>query len=500
VLLFSLKSAKVRAGFPAFRERLAAAGFSQDTLAATLNLNHPAESPDVAVLLRKTEEPTPYNIFFRLFVLGVTVDMIAAREAFKPKVFELLAEARLLVPHNEDGEDLNGIQAAVKLVPYEGYYCASDFSVRERGGAALAGNFVPGVSPASVTLANFTIRNPVESTFDLGTGIGIHAMLAARHSGRVVGSDLNERALEFARLNAALNGLDNIEWVTGSFFEPVAGRRFDLVVANPPFVISPRSRYLYRDGGLSGDGVSEHVARGVVEHLNEGGYAVMLANWFYKEDEEWDTRPRRWLDANGCDAWLIRSADAEPITYAANWLKQTEAGDPERYARMLGEWLEYYESEGIHRLCSGALILRKRGGGANWVRSDTMHAVMGTRPSGDHVHRIFQAEDYLSALPSDEALYDVLLQCHPDVTVNQILEPDGAEWAAKRITLGCGRGLPFGGDGDGWLLQFLMRLNGTATMRCVLEKLQSETGDTQEFASYLAVVKKLIRSGMVVPV
>lgn len=493
--LFSLNSAEARAGFPALRERLAEVGYIQNALADTLNLKHPAEKPDFPVLLHKTAEPTPYHTLFRLFVLGTAVDLAAAREALTPVVFDAVAECGLLA----HATDVSGsVLAAAKLIPYEEFYTASDFSTRERGGSVVPEDFVPGVSPASITLANYTIRRPVGATFDLGTGAGIHALLAARHSGKVVGSDLSLRALEFARLNAALNGIDNIEWVTGSFFEPIAGRKFDLVVANPPFVISPRSRFMYRDGGLSGDGVSAHVARGVVEHLNAGGFAVMLANWFYKEGEEWDAHPRRWLEAAGCDAWLVRSADAEPIAYASNWLKQTESKDPEPYARVLDEWLEYYAQEGIHRLCSGALILRKRSGGANWVRSDTMQAVVGTRPGGDHVLRIFEAEDFLNGLASDAELLDSVFRCHPDIYATQIMEPDGAEWVSRRITLSFSSGLPFGGEADGRLLQLLMRSNGTASLRTILDAMRQETGD-DESERYLVVMKKLLRSGMMVP-
>ena len=57
------------------------------------------------------------------------------------------------------------------------------------------------------------------------------------------------------RLNAALNRGRRSTSATGSLFEPVAGERFDLVVTNPPFVVSPATdeRLVYRDSGLPGD-------------------------------------------------------------------------------------------------------------------------------------------------------------------------------------------------------------------------------------------------------
>ena len=93
----------------------------------------------------------------------------------------------------------------------------------------------------------------MEAALDLGTGCGIQALLAAKHSARVVATDVNERALAFAAFNAALNGIDVVEFRQGDLFEPVAGERFGLLVANPPYVISPDATYTYRDSGVPRD-------------------------------------------------------------------------------------------------------------------------------------------------------------------------------------------------------------------------------------------------------
>ena len=78
------------------------------------------------------------------------------------------------------------------------------------------------------------MRRPVEHALDVGTGNGIQAIHAARHCSRVVATDVNARALQFAAFNAQLNGFDNIEVREGSFFDPAEGERFDLVISNPP--------------------------------------------------------------------------------------------------------------------------------------------------------------------------------------------------------------------------------------------------------------------------
>src|SRR5438046_1475536 len=84
---------------------------------------------------------------------------------------------------------------------------------------------------ASDSLAWLVPPTPVDSALDVGTVCGIHAIRAARYARRVVATDLNPRALRFARFNAALNGVANIEFREGSLWEPVGDETFDLIVA-----------------------------------------------------------------------------------------------------------------------------------------------------------------------------------------------------------------------------------------------------------------------------
>src|SRR6185295_16402497 len=132
---------------------------------------------------------------------------------------------------------------AVRLVPHGVLLVASDLPDDE----GLHPDHVAGMHRPSVTLADLTVRRHVARALDMGTGCGIQALLAAQHAELVVATDVNERALAFADLNAALNDLDNVETRAGSFFEPVEGETFELVVSNPPYVISPEIAYVFRD-------------------------------------------------------------------------------------------------------------------------------------------------------------------------------------------------------------------------------------------------------------
>src|SRR4029077_5460930 len=228
---------------------------------------------------------------------------------------------------------------------------------------------VVGVTRPSVTLACLTVRRPVRSALDLGTGGGIQAILTARHAERVVATDITERALVFGAFNAALNGVTNIEYRRGSWFAPVEGERFDLVLSNPPYVISPESQYIYRDSGMRGDSASEQVVRTAPKFLEEGGYAAIMMSWVVAEPAEADqtASPRRWLEDNGCDAWLLHYRTDDPLTTAANWNEHL-AQDPTRYGETVDRWVAYYRSIGAGGIAFGSVVLRRRSGGTNWLR------------------------------------------------------------------------------------------------------------------------------------
>src|SRR5690606_36862506 len=122
-------------------------------------------------------------------------------------------------------------------------------------------------------------------------------------------TDVSARALAYVRLTAVLNDL-SLDLRRGSLLEPVAWETFDLVVSNPPFVITPRTAgvplYEYRDGGAAGDALFAGLVGALEDHLRPGGMAQLLANWELREGEGWEEHFTGWLAGTGLDAWVVQ--------------------------------------------------------------------------------------------------------------------------------------------------------------------------------------------------
>ncbi len=476
-----------------FKKTLADAGYSQQALAETLAICCPHEHQDVEVVYRRVKDRTPYNVLVRLFWLGRDVPETTVGAALPGLNVEQLCNVGLL--RRRDG----AVSSNAKLAPYHHLIMASDFGPEIHHD--LPADHVLGVGAASMTLASVTVRRKVKTALDLGAGAGIQSFLAASHAEHVIGTDTNPRAMSFARFNARLNDIQGVEWRHGSLYEPVADEKFDLIVANPPFVISPESRFAFRDGGMPGDTISEQVIRGAGLHLSEGGYACILFNWRHKDQADWQDRPRSWVSASGCDGWLISFRCAEPLAYAADWLGTTVGRNDPEYGRFLDEWMEYYQQMDIRRISAGAMILRRRKARVNWFRGHVLDQGRCLGSAGEQIERIFAAEDLLESLDNDRQLLDQRLVFDEHHLLKHELRVEGHGWAVQNEQLVTSEGIPFSGHVDVYVASLLAGCDGRTTLGRLVEKMaeQLKTDPEKITPGCLAVIRKLLSSGFLNP-
>ncbi|MFJ4713201.1 methyltransferase [Streptomyces sp. NPDC088785] len=430
-------------GVRALREALLEAEFTADGLLDLLGA--PAYAAlarsETVPALRATRGDRPLETLVRLFLLQQPV----ARDRLAAVLdVDTCVESGWL---REAGGD--ELAATVDVRPYGGpdgedWFIVSDLGCAVGGAGGIgsrAEGVVLGVGGASTTLAGITVRTPVDSALDIGTGSGIQALHASRHATRVTATDLNPRALHITALTLALSGAPAADLREGSLYEPVgdaADATYDLIVSNPPFVISPGARLTYRDGGMSGDDLCRSIVQGAGEHLNEGGHAQFLANWQHVEGEEWTERLRSWVP-RGCDAWIVQREVQDITQYAELWLR--DAGDhrtdPAEYAARYDAWLDEFEARKVKAVGFGWISLRRTSHDEpSIVVEEWPHPV--EQPLGDTVRAHFERVDWLRT-HDDAALLQSSFVLAGEVVQEQVGMP-GAE-DPEHVVLRQGRGM-----------------------------------------------------------
>jgi protein-L-isoaspartate O-methyltransferase len=475
------------------REALVSADFTVDAVRELLG-----DVADAALLRNETTpalartagDPGPLATLTRLFLLQTTVTAAAAEAALPDLVDRLAAEGVL-------DRSVGEVAARLDVRPYATedttLWVVSDLTPGLDGVAQQVGaDHVLGISPASTSLAQLTLRAPVESSLDLGTGCGVQALHLAAHSGRVVATDVNQRALGVARFNAALNEVgDRVEVRAGSFFEPVRGERYDLIATNPPFVISPATgeRLVYRDSGLPGDQVVEDIVRAAPDHLTERGWCQVLANWVVERDRPWDERLASWLTPD-VDALVVQRELVDPAAYVELWLKDSghhpaTGGDPAEYRRRYDTWLAWLDDQRVEAIGFGWVNLRNGGSGRHELWDWPYDVEQPIAPA---------IADWADGISTD-ASADARLLLREDV-VQETVGPAGAEDPAT-IVLRQQRGFRRARQADTVVAALVGACDGELAigplLDAVAQLLDHDPAETR--ATYLPVVRELVDEG-----
>ena len=457
------------------RKDLEASGWGIDSVRHVLGevadaaLRREIRLPAVRAVTRVLDEdraagatPTPTAVLTALFMLGQSVRTVELDAALRRTRSRGALAIGLVEPAPTGADGEPRVRARCDLRPHEAaglgeddadvrWWVASDLGELETG-RALEPDHVLGIGGAGLTLAALTPREPVGTALDLGCGCGIQTLYLLRHAQHVVATDISARALAYTAFNTALAGTEEgrLELLQGSFLEPVAGRRFDLVVTNPPFVLTPPA---VRETGLplmeyrdAGGPVLPTLVPGLGAHLEVGASAVMLGNWEHHEWEDWRDRVRSWLP-EGTDAWVIERERQDPVEYATMWLRDggtTPERDPAGFDAALTAWIDDFAARGVEAVGFGYLLLHRPDPDSDGGEREPWQVLeeVTTQPSvplGPHLARSVVVRSGLAAMDDDTVagLHPVVA---PDVTEERHLVPGQNEPTVILIRQGGGFG------------------------------------------------------------
>jgi Methyltransferase small domain len=427
------------------------------------------------------------DLLIRLFYLGEAIAQSQGEKFIPQEILHGLLTCRLL---ERDGEWL---QPGCLLTPFGELILACD---SWRSANAYAADLVLGVNPTTQLLARCSMLRPGGKALDLGTGCGTLALAAAPSAESVIGTDINRRALDFGRINAALNGVSNVSFLHGDRFEPVAGRRFDSIISNPPFFLAPVSGLLYCENSMELDGFVESLARSAPQFLEEGGVFQMLCEWVEIESESWEQRLRRWFEQSHCDVHIWRRYEVSPAEYARKRALEQGQLYPESARASFGERISYLTERRVKGILGG-LISMRRHSGQNWFWVEEMQK-RPAGPIGDALLERFSTRDVLES--NDE---QTLLAARPRLAAQVRLVSEAAQrngvWSIEQSYLERADDLPAKMGLDAVVAQLAAHFDGTETLETLLKQLASEHNAPLDrvIPEGLRVIKRLAASGLI---
>ena len=389
----------------AFRGQLRAAGYDEAGVAGRLGKTSqeikPTDLPYFDTFLLKRE---PLDDLIRLFLLRGSLTEDRARSLFGSETYDLLFDLGIL------RVDLGSCRSRVDLFPVDDLVVATDHRYQVLVDDALDEEPVMYLGRDSIGLVKAAPRRRSRSHLDLCTGSGIQAIVAASYSDRVLGVDLNPRALRFSRFNASLNGVAHARFMLSDLYAAAESERFDSITANPPFVPSPTDDLAFRDGGADGEKVLRRIVMEAAEHLKPGGRLAIVTD--LADPPGYESKLSGWWQGDSMCAQILTTADRNEILFSVPHSHAPFGQTYEEYSGELRSWVRSYREAGLDAVNFGYILIEATG---HEGPNDTLMSVVDSpqEPIFEHVENLlaFQVKR------SEGALSDLDLTAAKDLVI-----------------------------------------------------------------------------------
>jgi hypothetical protein len=445
------------------RHVLDKAGYTKSRICEVLDIHNAAEPIRAGNLVHLSRlcGGTSLETLIKLFLLGQSVPNDTVQQALAPMTLEEVRALGLL--HSDEVMttalyELHADDTSIFALPTP--------SVRRPPSRETLELHREFQNPRIWLFSDLTIRRSGTAALCTPVGCGIQALLAAPDSNGLLAVDSNPRLVELASFNASFNGLHQVECRQGDVTQVAEGRVFDSIVSNPWVAIAPPPSIMTRAGSSAGESIYETLVRGLPRFLKPGGYAQIFLNWAHRRGEDDYSRLRKWVNETSCDAYLLRFATQDPVSYALEWLPDPPDENLSRLALRLDDWLLYYAQQGIVSIGSGLLTLRARPGKPNWFVEEDLPELSG--PCSQPLIRRFQNQTLLFTHSEDQSLLNLRLRVVPEVRWEQDSQPGPNGWTLPSSELHLSEGFVRELEVDKNVIALLAGCRGQRTLREIL--------------------------------
>lgn len=344
--------------FATLREHFLRTGFTEESLRQQLDVQ-PGKELDLPVLSGrppvKPKAGDSLDALIYLFVVGEALPTAEAKSFFPASVWATLTETHLVLT---DPADADRCIASVALYPIRDLLIASDrWSNPDHTPREMFPDIVyPALTKSAKQFIDFTSYEACDDFLELCAGTAPAALLASRSAKNIWATDIAERSIDFAKFNAALNGIHNVTFALGDLYQPVEGRTFDRIAAHPPYVPVLKPAEIFYGGGEVGEEIIQRIVAGLPGKLKSGGRFYCRTMGTERPGQAFENRVREWLGAThaGYDVAFFILQSFEPRQFA---LEETMAknGGREQY----GQWEKLFTKYNVCGLVLGIVIVQR---------------------------------------------------------------------------------------------------------------------------------------------
>ena len=474
------------ADFARVQNFLVSVGFTEPAVLAALKIS------DVSQIPRATTTSANGALISRallavidLLVLGNAIAADDLQSSWGRDAFDAVAALGLLRDAHEfsalQGCPLGTIVCPVWLYPVDGFFIVSDRTTDLETGSSGAMTEVvfPAHDFGTLELLRLLPSAAGGEALDLCGGSGIGALHLARNGMRATTTDLTHRSVHFAEFNARLNGIA-IESLRGDLYTSVAGRQFDVISAHPPWLPSIGDAMAFRDGGDTGEEVTQGVFRGLAHHLRPGGTAIVVSLGRDDRDAHYEQRVRRWLGDAGQDCDVILGVDKLlSIDEVLNSISRLHIKDDVAKAERIAA---HYAELGAEQFVYGAVFIRRT---AAKIADAPLRLRMSSDTTADDFERILAWRQRRRQPEFGDWLKDARPQLSPRLESNVRYVVRNGRLVADTMVFKTKAQLSTAVQPDVWMARLLERLDGNHSVTQIYNSARKSGELPGDFCSHL---------------